>query len=193
MCNFETVFNVSFLIIFLDPELFQICENGYCYSDDLELGQSVESRANLANLFTGTYSRAASTVTNDQFVIEIDFDAAVTFEALSFKKVAGATDFADLYKNVCLELIDANGDMATPHWPLCTEASYGFDNSGESTESADDDEVVEFNPAGDANNVVKARLIFDTSQATGSDIANNADGGDDDVVAFSELTITTSV
>merc|ERR1712227_491186 len=174
-----------------NPELFQICENGYCYSDDLELGQSVESRANLANLFTGTYSRAASTVTNDQFVIEIDFDAAVEFVGLSFKKVAGALDFADIYKNVCLELIDENGDMATPHWPLCTEASYGFDNTSQSTESADDNELVEFNPA-NALDIVKARLIFDTSQATGSDIANNADGGDDDVVAFSELTITTA-
>ena len=171
--------------------MFQICENGYCYSDDLELGQSVESRANLANLFTGTYSRAAATVTNDQFVIEIDFDAAVTFQALSFKKVAGATDYADLYKNVCLELIDANGDMATPHWPLCTESSFGFSDAGASTESFDNAELVVFDPA-DATNVVKARLIFDTSQATGSDIANNADGGDDDVVAFSELTITTA-
>ena len=167
--------------------MFQICENGYCYSDDLELGQSVESRANLANLFTGTYSRAAATVTNDQFVIEIDFDAAVTFQALSFKKVTGATDYADLYKNVCLELIDANGDMATPHWPLCTEASYGFDNTSPSTESADDDEDVVFDPA-DATNIVKARLIFDTS-ATGSNTAINTDG---DVVSFKELAVSFS-
>ena len=156
----------------------------YCWSDDLELGQSVESRANLMNLFTGTYSRSADSVTDNEFVIEIDFFEPIVFESLSFKKVEGSNDFADLYKNVCLELIDANGDMATPHWPLCTEASYGFDNTSPSTESADDDEDVVFDPA-DAANIVKARLIFDTS-ATGSNTALNTDG---DVVSFKELAV----
>ena len=170
--------------------MFQICNVGlYCWSDDLELGQSVESRANLMNLWTGTYSRSADSVTDNEFFIEIDFFEPIVFVALSFKKVDGVTDFADLYKNVCLELIDANGDMANPHFPLCTEASYGFDDSGKSTESADDNELIEFNPPGfDPTNIVKVRLIFDTS-ATGSNTAANADG---DVVSFSGLTLIAS-
>ena len=182
-------------IIFLDPELFSICENGYCYSDDEALGQSVASRANLAQLFSGTYSRAATAPSGSttDFVIEIVADAPVNFDSLSFKKVDGAAnDYADLYKNVCVEIIDNNGDMATG-FPMCTDETYGFsDNSISATASADATEAIVFTTGSTITNIKTARIIFDTS-ASGSDALNsNADYDLNNAVQIKELSISTS-
>ena len=45
------------------------------------------------NLWTGTYSRSADSVTDNEFFIEIDFFEPIVFVALSFKKVDGGKDF----------------------------------------------------------------------------------------------------
>jgi len=178
-----------------NPELFSICEGGYCYSDDEALGQSVASRANLAQLFSGTYSRAATAPSGSttDFVIEIVADAPVNFDSLSFKKVDGAAnDYADLYKNVCVEIIDNNGDMATG-FPMCTDETYGFsDNSISATASADATEAIVFTTGSTITNIKTARIIFDTS-ATGSDALNsNADYDLNNAVQIKELSISTS-
>ena len=175
--------------------MFSICAGGYCYSDDEALGQSVASRANLAQLFSGTYSRAATAPSGSttDFVIEIAYDAAVSFDSLSFKKVDGAAnDYADLYKNVCVEIIDNNGDMATG-FPMCTDETYGFsDNSISATASADATEAIVFTTGSTITNIKTARIIFDTS-ATGSDALNsNADYDLNNAVQIKELSISTS-
>ena len=175
--------------------MFSICEGGYCYSDDEALGQSVASRANLAQLFSGTYSRAATgpAGSTTDFVIEIVADSAVNFVSLSFKKVDGVTDYADLYKNVCLELIDDQGDMVTG-FPKCTDAAYGFiDTSISATASADNAETIVFNTGVTIANVQTARLTFDTTTATGSDVfsGNAADYALNNAVQIKELSIAT--
>ena len=164
--------------------MFKICNGNFCYSDDETVNESAESRANLARLTSadGVYSRQSmASDDNDEFVIDIVFNNAITFNSLKLKKVLHDTDdYADQYKNTCLSLTtrDPVTEEVTVSSSICTDADFGFTDSGISTESFDDAEDIVFaGTLASTTNVVSARLVFDTSSATGSNAMNDADDG----------------
>ena len=130
----------------------------------------------------GVYSRQSMVNDdNDEFIIDIDFNSAITFNSLTLKKVLNdaGTDYADQYKKTCLTLTsrDPATEEVTVSTSICTDADYGFSDNTVSTQSSDGVQDIIF--AGDLAstvNVVSARLVFDTSTATGSDAMNDADG-----------------
>ena len=152
----------------------------YCYSDDQTVDQSVESRANLARLtlVDGVYSRESTTLSNnEEFVIDIAFNNAITFNSLTLKKVlnAAGTDYDDMYNNTCLTLTTMDPDTGIttaghcvngycPILGICTDRDYGFGSNTYSTESSDNQPDIVFAGAlTGTENVVSARLTFDTT------------------------------
>ena len=177
----------------MPEELSVICHESpfgdYCYSDDVS--NNIQYNYNLYNVFNGgTYSRSASGIIDD-FVIDIEFDTPRKVYEVRMKKVLGAnggSDYADLYKNICMVLT-----MQTGTSPLirCTNEHYGFSNS--IYPSSDNAPYLGFYTdifpaAWETPNVLKVQLFFDTSE-TGSDPygANAADYAVHNAIQFQDL------
>ena len=160
--------------------MFHICENNYCFNDDLtdtETNPTIAQRQNLANLFSasGIYERTSSAPSTSEFTIDINYVSPTTFNSLTLTKVAEAeNDYLDTYKGICLTLTDTNDDT----FSLCSDEDYGI-NDG--VNDNDDANIVFAGALAGKENIVSAQLTFDTTDdltdgTDGSDLLNNDDG-----------------
>ena len=107
--------------------MYNICNANYCFTDNAV--DSVNSRANRArlDLAEGNYERVSAGGALNEFIIDFTFNAPVTFNSLTLKKVLEVPgvegDYMDIYKGVCLSITNDVGLMTGL---LCTDRSYGF-------------------------------------------------------------------
>ena len=156
--------------------MYNICNANYCFTDNA--ADSVNSRANRArlDLAAGEYERLSSGGAEDEFLIDFMFNAPVTFNSLTLKKVLQisdqAGDYMDVYKGICLRITNSAGTVNA----ICTDTTFGFTNgnAASSTESTDASQDIVFDGTGiaGATDIVSAQLTFDTS-GTGSNLDVN--------------------
>ena len=166
--------------------MYNICNANYCFTDNAV--DSVNSRANRArlDLAAGEYERWSSGGAIDEFTIDFTFNAPVTFNSLTLKKVLQisdqAGDYMDVYKGICLRITNSAGTVNA----ICTDTTFGFTNgnAASSTESTDATQDIVFDGTGiaGATDIVSAQLTFDTS-ASGSNLGVN------DKVKIAQVTI----
>ena len=137
----------------------------------------------MANLFspTAAYTRAGVAATTNEIEFDFEFKSPVVFNSMTLTKTGTAGDYDDHYKNTCLSVVQNDGTSADhpKTTQICTESSFGFANG--STTGADEsfdaqaDIVFNGNLAG-LTDVVSAKLVFDTSAASGSNSAGQTIG-----------------
>ena len=156
--------------------MYNICNANYCFTDNA--ADSVNSRANRArlDLAEGNYERVSAGGALSEFIIDFTFNAPVTFNSLTLKKVLEVPgvegDYMDIYNKICLTISNSSG----PTDVLCTNTSYGFfgDNFLQIDPSSDAEQDIVFQGLvlTGVPNIVSAQLTFNTS-ASGSNLQAN--------------------